>query len=212
MYKKDIRLMAFVASAMFWGSGALANEIYMEQIGDGSEINVLQDGTSNVIKGTGVAADDKAKLSGNLITANITQQGISNKLNLYVDTTGNGPLALTTTAIGSDNVQTISCGDSSVGACNASTITSNITGNNNNVIQSLNGGLDFSIINVTGDYNNVTHTATGAGKHTADIAVTGSGVPGTPTSVTLTQSGTLAKTAVITSNGSTNTIAVTQSD
>ena len=211
MYKQDIKFLAFLISAMFWGSGVLANELYMEQIGDNTSITVLQDGTSNVIKGTGVASDDKAKLSGDFITANITQQGISNKLNLYVDTS-NAPLALTTTAIGNDNVQTISCGDASVGSCNASTITSNITGNNNNVTQSLNGGAASSIINVTASYNNVTHTATGAGAHTADITVTGSGTLGNPNVLSLIQSGISAKSAVITTNGTTNNIAVTQSD
>ena len=48
MFRKDIRLMAFVASAMFWGSGYAAdNSVYIDQTGDNSTITMTQDGSGN---------------------------------------------------------------------------------------------------------------------------------------------------------------------
>ena len=44
--------MAFVASAMFWGSGwAADNNIYVDQAGDNSTITIRQDGSGNKVKG-----------------------------------------------------------------------------------------------------------------------------------------------------------------
>jgi len=95
---------------------------------------------------------------------------------------------------------------------NASLIKSEITGNNNNTVQTLSGGVVKSTIAINGNYNNVTHTASGLGLHSGEITVSGSGTSSIPNAVTLTQSGALAKSAVITSNGSNNNISVTQSD
>jgi hypothetical protein len=76
----------------------------------------------------------------------------------------------------------------------------------------LSGGVVQSKIAINGNYNNVTHIASGAGAHNGEITVSGSGTSGSPTGITLTQSGASAKNAVITSNGSSNTISVIQSE
>jgi hypothetical protein len=91
-------------------------------------------------------------------------------------------------------------------------IRSEISGNNNNTVQTLSGGVVQSKIAITGNYNNVTHTASGTGAHNGEITVSGSGTSQLANAVTLTQSGTTAKNAVITSNGSNNNISVIQSD
>jgi hypothetical protein len=115
-------------------------------------------------------------------------------------------------ADGSNNTQTIGCGTALSSACNASVIRSEITGNNNNTVQTLSGGVVQSKIAINGNYNNVTHTASGVGQHSGDITVSGSGTSSVANAVTLTQSGALTKNAVITSNGANNNISVTQSD
>jgi hypothetical protein len=115
-------------------------------------------------------------------------------------------------ADGSNNTQTIGCGTALSSSCNASIIRSEITGNNNNTVQMLSGGAVQSKIAVNGNYNNVTHTASGVGLHSGEITVSGSGSSSIANAVTLTQSGALAKNAVITSNGSNNNINITQSD
>jgi hypothetical protein len=76
----------------------------------------------------------------------------------------------------------------------------------------LTGGAVKSTIAINGNWNNVTHTATGAGLHSGEITVSGSGVSGAANAVTLTQSGAMTKNAIITSNGSNNNVIVTQSD
>ena len=208
--------MAFVMSAMFWGSGVLANDVYMDQIGDNSTISITQTGAGNLVNGNVSGTgnnDDPAIIKGDLNNVTITQIGASNTVRMVINNETNGTgSTVVVSADGSGNNQTIGCGTALSSSCNAGIIRSEIIGNNNNTVQTLSGGVTQSKIAITGNYNNVTHTASGAGLHSGDITVTGSGTSGTPTGVTLTQSGVSNKNAVITSNGSTNTISVTQSD
>jgi hypothetical protein len=91
-------------------------------------------------------------------------------------------------------------------------IRSEITGNSNNTVQTLSGGVVQSKIAINGDYNNVTHIASGVGLHNGEITISGSGNSTVASAVNLTQSGAFAKNAIITSNGSNNLISVIQSD
>jgi hypothetical protein len=115
-------------------------------------------------------------------------------------------------ANGNDNTQTIGCGTALSSTCSASTISSQITGNSNNTVQTLSGGVVNSTIAINGNWNNVTHTASGVGQHSGEITVSGSGTSNLANAVTLIQSGAQTKNAVITSNGSNNNVIVTQSD
>ncbi len=197
-------------------SGVYANDVYMEQIGDNSTISITQTGAGNLVNGNvggNGAIDDPALIKGDLNNVTISQIGAGNTLSLVINNESNGTgSTVVVSADGSGNNQTIGCGTALSSSCNASVIRSEIIGNNNNTVQTLSGGVAQSKINITGSYNNVTHTASGAGLHTGEIVVTGSGTSGSPTGVTLTQSGVSTKNAVITSTGSTNTISVTQSD
>lgn len=207
--------MAFVASAMFWGSGASANDIYMEQVGSNNQITIVQDGAGNIINGGGgVGSSTNAYVNTQGATINIDQIGSQNVLNLNINNPNMASgMVVTSTANGSGNEQTISCGSSGAPNCNATTITQNINGNDNKVSTTLSGGAVSSIINVTGNKNDVSHTASGAGAHSANIAVTGSGASiQNPNVVAVTQSGALAKSVTITSNGSNNNISINQSD
>jgi hypothetical protein len=127
------------------------------------------------------------------------------------ETSGTGSTVVVS-ADGSNNNQTIGCGTALSSTCNASIIRSEISGNSNNTVQMLTGGVLQSKIAVNGNYNNVTHTASGAGAHSGEITVSGFNSSGSPGAVTLTQSGASAKNAVITSNGSNNNVIVIQSD
>jgi hypothetical protein len=127
------------------------------------------------------------------------------------ETNGTGSTVVVS-ADGSNNNQTIGCGTALSSNCNASIIRSEITGNNNNTVQTLSGGVVQSKIAVNGNYNNVTHTASGVGLHNGEITVSGSGTSSVANAVTLTQSGVSNKNAIITSNGSNNNISITQSD
>lgn len=88
--------MAFVASAMFWGSGYAAdNSIYIDQAGDNSTITMTQDGAGNRVKGillngTAGGTTDAAKLVGNAQTINVEQTGSGNVLSLGINSTQGG--------------------------------------------------------------------------------------------------------------------------
>ncbi len=197
-------------------SGVYANDVYMEQIGDNSSVSVTQTGAGNVVNGNvgGLgAADDAAIIRGDLNNVTISQIGASNTVSMIINNETNGTgSTVVVSADGSNNNQTIGCGTALSSACNASVIRSEITGNNNNTVQTLSGGVVQSKISINGNYNNVTHTASGVGLHSGEITVSGSGTSSVANAVTLTQSGASAKNAVITSNGASNLISVTQSD
>jgi hypothetical protein len=175
---------------------------------------------SSVVNGAqwyiGIALNDAyaANLSAGNLVATATNGGILN-----ITSTGDGSAlsagtgsTVVVSASGSGNNQTIGCGTSVSSDCNASVIRSEITGNNNNTVQTLSGGVVQSKIAVNGNYNNVTHTASGVGLHSGEITVSGSGTSTLANAVTLTQSGAQTKNAVITSNGSNNNVIVIQSD
>jgi hypothetical protein len=195
-------------------TGAWANDVYVEQIGDNASVSITQTGAGNMVNGNvgGLGnAEDPALILGDLNAVTISQIGVANIASIIINNPGTGSTVVVS-ADGSSNTQTIGCGTALSASCNASTISSQITGDSNNTVQMLTGGAVQSKISINGSWNNVTHTATGAGAHSGEIIVSGSGVSGAANAVTLTQSGAMTKNAVITSNGSNNNVIVTQSD
>lgn len=196
-------------------SGAFANDVYVEQIGDNAIVSITQTGAGNLVNGNvgGLGlVDDPALILGDLNDVTISQIGSGNQISMIINNGAGTGATVVVSANGNDNTQTIGCGTALSATCNAGTISSQITGNSNNTVQMLTGGAVKSTIAINGNWNNVTHTATGAGLHSGEITVSGSGVSGAANAVTLTQSGALTKNAVITSNGSNNNVIVTQSD
>lgn len=210
------KLLIALAVSGLVSAGAWANDVYVEQIGDNSTVSITQTGAGNLVNGnvggTG-NTDDAALIRGDLNDVTVNQIGSGNILSIVLnnETKGTGTTVVVS-ADGSNNTQTIGCGTALSSSCNASIIRSEITGNNNNTVQMLSGGAVQSKIAVNGNYNNVTHAASGVGLHSGEITVSGSGTSSIANAVTLTQSGALAKNAVITSNGSNNNINITQSD
>jgi hypothetical protein len=210
------KLLAILMVSGTMSSGAWANDVYVEQIGDNTSVSITQTGAGNLVNGdvggTG-STDDAAIIRGDLNDVTISQIGASNTISMIInnETSGTGSTVVLS-ALGSGNNQTIGCGSALSSDCNASVIRSEITGNNNNTVQTLSGGVVQSKIAVNGSYNNVTHTASGVGAHNGEITVSGSGTSQLANAVTLTQSGASAKNAIITSNGSNNNVIVIQSD
>lgn len=181
-----------------------ANELYLDQSGDASTIIITQEGMDNRI-GTLISP---IIVYGDSVSASITQQGSSNELDMTI----NGSAAsVTLSTIGSTNIQTVTCGTISTPGCSGATINTTIQGDNNNIIQSLGSGSNQrSVINVTGDFTNVTHNATG-GSHKADITVNSLATAGAPNNITLNQSGAIMQQSTINASGSGININVTQS-
>jgi hypothetical protein len=210
------KLLAILLASGMVTTGAWANDVYVEQIGDNAIVSITQTGAGNMVNGNlgGLGnPDDAALIRGDLNDVTISQIGSGNILSLILNNESNGTGAtVVVSADGSSNTQNISCGTALSSSCNASIIRSEISGNNNNTVQTLSGGAIQSKIAINGNYNNVTHTASGVGFHSGEITVSGSGTSNLANAVTLTQSGALTKNAIITSNGSNNNIIVTQSD
>jgi hypothetical protein len=210
------KLLAILMVSGMVSSGAWANDVYVEQIGDNTSVSITQTGAGNLVNGnvggTGNTSD-AALIRGDLNSVTINQIGAANTVSLILNNESNGTgSTVVISADGSNNNQTIGCGTALSSSCNASIIRSEITGNNNNTVQMLSGGVVQSKIAINGNYNNVTHTASGVGQHSGEITVSGSGSNSLANAVTLTQSGAMTKNAVITSNGSNNNVIVTQSD
>jgi hypothetical protein len=212
--KLSRKVLTSLMMAGMLSSGAWANDVYVEQIGDNASVSITQTGTGNLVNGNvdGLGnVDDPALILGDLNDVTISQIGVGNIASIIINNPGTGSTVVVS-ADGSSNTQTIGCGTALSSTCNAGTISSQITGNSNNTVQMLSGGVVKSTIAINGDWNNVTHTASGAGLHSGEITVSGSGVSGAANAVTLTQSGASTKNAIITSNGSNNNVIVTQSD
>ena len=209
------KLLAILVVSGMVSTGAWANDVYVEQIGDNAIVSITQTGAGNMVNGnvggTGNVTD-AALILGDFNDVTINQIGAGNTVSMIINNAANGTGAtVVVSADGNSNTQTIGCGTALSSSCNASIIRSEITGNNNNTVQLLSGGVVQSKIAINGNWNNVTHTASGVGQHSGEITVSGSGSSSLANAVTLTQSGATAKNAVITSNGSNNNVIVTQS-
>jgi len=210
------KLLAILVVSGMVSTGVWANDVYVEQIGDNAIVSITQTGAGNLVNGNvgGLGSTtDAALILGDLNDVTVSQIGAGNTISMIINNAANGTGAtVVVSADGNSNTQTIGCGTALSSSCNASTISSQITGNSNNTVQTLSGGVVKSTIAINGNYNNVTHTASGVGLHSGEITVSGSGTNLVANAVTLTQSGALTKNAVITSNGSNNNVIVTQSD
>ena len=195
------KLSAILATTVMLSLGAQANEVYIEQVGSSSTINITQQGTDNRI---GDAATP-AYIGSGSNTVTIDQIGSTNTLDMVV----NGAATdVTVSTTGNDNIQEINCGTTSSAGCSGSIITQTINGDSNDVKQNLGAGANHtSNITVTGDTNTVTHTSTATGITSADITVSGN-----TNTVAVTQSGMLNKSVTVTSTGDSNNINITQSD
>lgn len=197
---KKLKASALVM-ALLAVSSVYANEVYVEQIGDSSTINITQQGSGNKV-GDSV---DPVFIGGGSNTVTIDQIGSSNVLAMVV----NGAAAsVTLNTVGSGNQQTINCGTTTSAGCSSSVITQTITGDDNVITQNLgNGANHTSNITVTGSTNTITHTSTNSGASTVNVTATGD-----LNNIGVTQSGLTAKTVTINSTGNSNTIAINQSN
>ena len=195
------KLSAILATTVTLSLGAQANEIYVEQVGSGSTINITQDGSDNRIGDVGTPA----YIGSGSNTVTIDQIGSTNVLDMVVNGAGTDVIVTTT---GDNNIQTINCGTTQSAGCSGSYIKQDVTGDSNTVTQNLGSGANHtSEITVTGDSNAVTHTSTATGITSANITVSGN-----TNTVAVTQSGTLNKSVTVTSTGDSNNINITQSD
>ena len=197
------QLSVLLTATVMLSAGVMANEVYIEQVGDSSTITITQDGTGNKIGDTGVG--NEAFIGGGSNTVTIDQIGSNNTLAMVVNGASAGVIVDVT---GSGNESTINCGTTQSAGCSGSTIKQVIAGDDNIITQNLGTGANhYSEINVTGDTNTITHTSTNSGASTVNITATGD-----LNTIGVTQSGITAKTVSVNTTGNSNTVSITQSD
>ena len=178
-----------------------AAEIYVEQAGSSSTVNINQEGIGNIV-GDSL---NPLYIGGGSNNVDIDQIGDNNNLQGVVNGAGTSTQVTTN---GSGNIQNINCGTTSSAGCSASVIKQIVTGSDNTVTQDLGTGANHnSQITISGNDNSVTHTSTNAGASTVDVSVTGN-----QNTVGVTQSGLTAKTVSVTSTGNSNNITINQSE
>jgi hypothetical protein len=196
-----MKKLALIIAMMVGVNFSYANEVYIEQVGDGSTVTITQDGTGNKV-GT---PTDSVFIGGGSNTITIDQIGSANELVMVV----NGAAAsVTLNTVGSGNIQEVHCGTSSSASCSGSTINQTITGDDNTVKQLLGSGANHtSTILVAGSTNEVIHTSTSSGTTSADITVSGD-----TNVIGVTQSGMATQSVIVNSTGNSNNITINQSN
>jgi hypothetical protein len=204
---RSLKGTIFALSMMALSHVQASNEIYIEQVGDGTTITLKQAGSNNTI-GSALAP---AFIGGGLNIVYVEQSGSSNQLAMLANGAGTNVTSIVT---GDSNQQTITCGTSISASCSGSAITHTITGDNNDVqsILGTNGGAHTSNITVLGDYNHVTHSSSGSGANSATINVSGSGSGATPNAISVAQSGMNTHSATVNASGNNINISIIQSD
>ena len=219
---KNYYSMAFVMAAIFAGSGALANEVYIEQAGDTSEFNITQSGTGGNRVGS---AGTPSTFSGDNQTVNITQAGQGNAADLSVS---GGSTTINYSATGDLNELKVEIDGGTGNTFNiAKTGDSNrvtVCGTNNvgvgqtGATASCTGGVAVNdttnTVNINGDSNKVNLALASAdASNTINIGHNSLGVAGAASSgniVNITQSSSGIPTTNVTVNGDTNTINIKQ--
>lgn len=204
-------------SAMFWGSGVLANEVYIEQAGSGSTFDITQSGTgSNRVGSSGTASS----FTGDNQNVTITQAGLSNAADLSVN---GGSTTIGYTATGDLNelvvnidggsgntLNVIKTGDSNrVTVCGTNNVgVSGQTGATASCSSGVAVNDTTNTINITGDSNKVNLALASAdASNTINIGQT---TPSTGNIINVTQSGLGIPTTNLTIDGNTNTVNIKQ--
>ncbi len=190
--------------ALFASSVALAqsttNSIFIEQVGDGSNISITQRGQSNKV-GT---EQNRVVLEGNSQTIAVTQAGNNNSVQGSIVQADNVDMDVTVT--GDNNTLTYDQGDAASVAGSAQTLA--VTGDSNSL--TFNQGTAASATNatqtitVTGDTNTLTSTIN------ADDVVNTKTIAGDGNTITTVQNGTAGKNIEMVLTGNTNTVAINQ--
>jgi len=140
------RMIAFLSFfVMIQYAYAAGNKIYVDQIGDGSNITMTQTGSDNGI-GT---PTNRSMFSGTNNTVTVSQ--IGNQNNQLIKVIGDG-VTLNSTITGNTNQVDIECT-----TCTASSITSAVTGSSN-LVTITNDGLNNTALTIDSDNNTVTLT------------------------------------------------------
>lgn len=235
-----MRQIIIWAMLMMLSSMSYANEIYINQIGDNLDLDIVQDGQNNQfgdsttdisltgddmifsITQTGNSNDIAAVINGNTYTGTWSFTGDYNTVDLTCDTNGTNceNITLNITTTGDSNDYTFAIGGT--GDADGSTINFTVTGDNN----ILDTTIDGESVALTVTVNNSTSLATTSANSDEGNAITinssGNGdvnghtvildITGGGSTYDVTQSGIYDNTVDATFNGDSQDVDITQSD
>lgn len=202
-----VAALAFLTLANYAISGD--NKVYLDQVGDRSTIAITQDGTSNTVKGVGIAQDANAKVYGDDTSLTITQTGINNMLTLGVNGGSLGSTNVVSYSVtGNNGIALINCNDAETGKCNHNNIGITQAGNNSQTTVSVNGENNTITGNSAGGNNNSMSFNITGDSLTPSIGITGGG--GNSGSITLAPSAGINATATMTIAGANNNVSINQ--
>jgi hypothetical protein len=196
---KAFFIMSVMATSLAYGQST-TNSIYIDQVGDNSNISIVQKGQANKI-GTEQA---RVSLQGDAQTVTVKQEGNTNKIDGKIEQADNIDYNVTMT--GDNNNLTFDHGDGASVA--GSKLVLAVTGDSNNL--SLTQGSTSSATNadqeihITGDNNSHTSTIN------ADDVKNRVTVTGDNNTTTMTQNGFAGKEVTSTVTGNSNTIGINQ--
>tara|TARA_R110001592_G_scaffold270606_1_gene537075 strand:- start:2151 stop:2867 length:717 start_codon:yes stop_codon:yes gene_type:complete len=216
-------------------SNASANDIYIQQVGDTLDLDIVQDGANNVI---GTSSQDVV-LTGDTMTFNITQTGASNTIAAQIlGSTYTGTWVFT----GSSNTVDLLCSSSATGDCDTVTLNIAATGSSQNYTLKIGETADASnstvVFTVTDDGTVITTDVDGQSANvnvtinknssavstvnTLDIDITGDGdvgghdvtldIKGRGNTTVINQSGINDNKIDLHTNGDNGNVNITQSD
>ena len=192
--------------------------IYINQVGDNLDLDIVQDGNDNLIAGTNTTSQttSDAVISGDYNTVNLSQKSDNNVLLFDVngdhndlivsqgdnvnDTGGHRAIVDIT---GNYNYTSLTQYDTGFGSGQFSDI--NINGNDNTITSHQRETDKMLFIDIDGNDNTVTTNQKDSGNHFLDITL------GSDQTVTATQEGSGDHNATINMNGYTSGLSLTQS-
>ena len=161
----DWVLRATIVLLLFKPITSLANDIYMDQVGDQLDMDITQDGQNNSIRSLNTTSGD-AYISGNNKTFSVTQQGNNNRAGFW---THGGNQVMSLTQQGNSNVSAMD----NHGNNNDMTVT--IEGDSNVTHTEIGNGGDINnTITVTidnGDSNTIYTEVLNGSTNTIDVQV-----------------------------------------
>jgi hypothetical protein len=193
------------------------NGIYIDQVGDDLDLDIVQDGDNNLIAGTGTTSTTiaKAEIAGDGNTIALEQKSDSNVLLFDVDGNYNN---LTVSqgndlADGGSNVATIgingayndvSLTQKNSGFENGQFASISITGNDNYVASQQQDSDQMLFIDITGSDSSLTTNQKGTGNHFLDISL------GSDQTLSVTQEGSGNHAATIALDGYSSSLQLNQ--
>ena len=198
-FKSVMLVMAMLSSSLAFAQST-TNSIFIEQVGDNSNITIVQKGQNNRIG----SEQNRLMLDGNGQIINTTQEGNNNLIQGSIVQADN--VSTDTTVTGDSNTITYDRGDPASVSSSSETVV--VTGSSNNL--TFNQGTAASAtgatqtIEITGDTNTLTSTIN------ADDVVNTKTIAGDGNTITTVQDGTAGKNIEMILTGNTNTVTVNQ--